>query len=153
MNRLYFIGIVCMGTAMFITSCDTTPKEVTTDMINMPGGSTDKDAIDLPEITFKSTEFDFGRVIEGDRVKHTFEFENTGDAPLVISTIEPSCGCTVAKDWPKEPIAPGEAGTIQIEFDSHDKVGNNKKNIAVMTNTSPARTYLYIKGEVIGPQK
>jgi hypothetical protein len=145
--------VVMLYIGCLMIACDNTPKEVTTDMINMPGGSTDAANLNLPEISFEEIEFDFGRVIEGERVKHTYEFENTGDGPLIISAIEPSCGCTVAKDWPKEPIPPGETGIINIEFDTHDKVGNNNKNIAVMTNTSPSRTYLYIKGEVIGPQK
>ena len=48
-----------------------------------------------PVITFKETEFDFGDIKQGEKVEHTFEFTNTGEADLLIITARASCGCTV----------------------------------------------------------
>ena len=55
---------------------------------------------------FAEEEFNFGTIMQGDQVKHDFEFTNTGKEPLIIANAAGSCGCTVP-EWPKEPIAPG----------------------------------------------
>ena len=55
-----------------------------------------------------------------------FEFKNTGKAPLVISGASSSCGCTVPS-WPKDPIAPGATGKIEVKYDTN-RVGAIAKN-------------------------
>jgi len=40
-----------------------------------------------PSIHFEQTSFDFGRVIQGKRVTHVFEFRNTGDEVLTIQNL------------------------------------------------------------------
>jgi len=67
------------------------------------------DTVNVAKMTFKTTSYDFGTVKEGAEVKHTFVFENTGKAPLLISDARSTCGCTVPQ-WPKNPIPPGETG-------------------------------------------
>ena len=48
-----------------------------------------------PVITFEKTEHDFGKINEGDgRVSVVFSFKNEGMAPLVLSNVRASCGCT-----------------------------------------------------------
>jgi hypothetical protein len=98
-------------------------------------------------ITYEQTDFDFGSVKEGEKVKHTFKFKNTGSEPLVISNAKGSCGCTVPK-WPSEPIAPGATGQIDVEFDSKGKPGKQTKRVTVNANTVPAQTFLNITGNV-----
>ncbi|MGB0864187.1 MAG: DUF1573 domain-containing protein, partial [Saprospiraceae bacterium] len=71
-------------------------------------------------MAFTNEEFDFGTVNEGEKVKHTFKFKNTGKEPLIISNAKGSCGCTVPK-WPREPIAPGASGDVVVEFNSDKK--------------------------------
>src|SRR5687767_9220834 len=80
----------------------------------------------------------FGRIQEGQKVALSFRFKNTGDKPLVIESVKPACGCTVA-DYPKQPLKPGEEGEITGEFDSQGREGQQHKEITVTTNT-PART-------------
>ena len=98
-------------------------------------------------ITYEHTDFDFGKVKEGEKVKHTYKFKNTGSEPLIISSAKGSCGCTVPK-WPSEPIAPGGTGQIDVEFDSKGKPGKQTKRVTVTANTTPAQTFLNITGEV-----
>lgn len=105
-----------------------------------PAGPTTK-------ITFKYLEYDFGKVEEGKIVKHEYEFTNTGSEPLIISDAKASCGCTVPV-WPKEPIAPGEKGKIQVEFDSKNKPGPANKTVSIFSNTEPNQINLTIKGQV-----
>ena len=96
---------------------------------------------------FEQTDFDFGSVKEGEKVKHTYKFKNTGSEPLIISSAKGSCGCTVPK-WPSEPIAPGATGQIDVEFDSKGKPGKQTKRVTVNANTVPAQTFLNISGNV-----
>lgn len=76
----------------------------------------------------------FGNIIEGQKLALSFRFKNTGDKPLVIQSVQPACGCTVA-DYPKQPLKPGEEGEITGEFNSDGRVGQQHKEIAVTTNT------------------
>jgi len=98
-------------------------------------------------MAFEQTDFDFGTVKEGEKVRHTYKFKNTGKEPLVISSAKGSCGCTVPK-WPSEPIPPGGSGQIDVEFDSKGKPGKQTKRVTVTANTVPAQTFLNISGNV-----
>ena len=97
--------------------------------------------------SIESTEFDFGKVNEGDIVNHVFEFTNTGKSPLVIDKATASCGCTVP-DWPKHPIGVGETGEIKVRFDTKGKPNQQIKTISITANTEPTLTRLRIKGFV-----
>lgn len=103
-------------------------------------------------ITFNETEFNFGKVKSGEKVRHAYKFKNTGNEPLIISNAKGSCGCTVP-DWPKEPIGVGEEAEIMVVFDSKNKKGNQTKQVTITANTNPPQTIIYIKGEVIGEKK
>ncbi len=98
-------------------------------------------------MTFEETEFEFGTVAEGEKVSHTYVFENTGEEPLLISNAKGSCGCTVP-DWPREPIAPGAKGEVTVEFNSSGKPGDRNQKVTLTANTNPAQTFLALKGNV-----
>ncbi len=88
-----------------------------------------------PHIKFKNSSYDFGDIAQGDKVDYTFEFTNDGDAPVIISNVITSCGCT-ASSWPKEPIAPGQSSKIDVTFNSSGKIGHQNKVITIMSNAS-----------------
>lgn len=96
---------------------------------------------------------DFGNIILGQKLSVSFRFKNTGSKPLVIQSVHPACGCTVA-DYPKEPIAPGGEGEITGEFNSEGKEGQNHKEITVLTNTATHTHKLAFTVNVVGkPQQ
>jgi len=99
-------------------------------------------------LTFDETEFQFGKVDEGEVVSHTFSFKNTGSEPLIISNAKGSCGCTVPQ-WPREPIAVGEAGSITVEFNSKGKKGPRNQKVTITANTNPPQSFIALVGEVI----
>ncbi len=101
----------------------------------------------LPSFTFAETEHDFGTITAGDVVEHTFEFENTGDAPLIIQSATATCGCTVP-EWPREPIPVGETAKVTAKFNSKGKLNIQNKVITITANTWPKQTKLYIKAMV-----
>ncbi len=103
----------------------------------------------LTSIKFDKDEYDFGKIMDGEKVTHIFKFKNTGNEPLIISDAKASCGCTVP-DWPRDAIAPGKSGEIKVVYDSKGKgaVGgkNDSKRVTIKANTDPMETYLNIKG-------
>lgn len=116
------------------------------------GGSISTDTVENPtQITFDQDTYEFGDIIQGEKVSHDFSFTNTGKHDLVISAAHPSCGCTVA-DFPKEPIKPGESGVIKVVFNSAGKSNKQMKVIYVVANTVPSETKIYLKGNVVVPE-
>lgn len=140
------------------TATDATAQPAATDgsnvVVNTPTPNADAAQPAAPTgpttaMTFKETEFNFGKVKAGEKVQHEYTFTNTGKEPLVISNAKGSCGCTVP-EWPKEPIAPGASGKIKVEFDSKGKSGPQTKQVTITANTDPVQTIISIKGDVIG---
>ena len=108
------------------------------------------DAEGAPVFAFVKERHDFGQIQQGEKVSTVFEFTNTGDAPLIISNAKGSCGCTVP-EWPKEPIAPGEGGSIKVEFDSKGKSGVQTKTVNLTANTVPNTKVLTISANIQVP--
>lgn len=103
---------------------------------------------DAPEFSFEEVFHNFGDIQEGEVVTHIFSFENSGNAPLVITSAQGSCGCTVPV-WPREPIAPGERGTIEVTFNSKNRGGRQDKTVTLTANTVPNTKVLKITSNVI----
>lgn len=103
------------------------------------------------EFKFDKETHDFGKIPQGKPVEATFEFTNTGDEPLVISEVKPTCGCTIA-DFTKTPVLKGKTGTIKLTFNA--AVANAfSKAVTVMSNSKTPVKMLYIKGEVVTSSK
>jgi hypothetical protein len=134
-----------------ISSVTTTPATTNTATNPNNAATPPIPAGPLTSIAFDEEVFDYGDIMEGEKVTHVYNFTNTGEEPLIISNAKGSCGCTVP-DWPREPIAPGKKGEIKVVFDSKGKgkVGGNpqSKRVTITANTDPANTYLTIKGSV-----
>ena len=99
---------------------------------------------------FEETRHDFETIQEGEQVRHVFTFRNEGDAPLRLTSVQPSCGCTTPK-WTREAVAPSKTGTITAIFDSENRPGSFHKSIRVQTDGQPAETTLHIEGKVTYP--
>lgn len=102
-----------------------------------------------PQISFEQETIDYGKVEKGANGVREFVFTNTGKEPLIITNARGSCGCTVPS-WPKEPIAPGESGSIKVKYDTQ-RVGPINKSVTVSTNASVPTKVLRIKGQVVKP--
>ena len=100
-----------------------------------------------PAITFEESKYDFGSVAQGGVVDHTFKFKNTGTAPLVISNIGVSCGCTTP-EWTKEPVMPGKTGTIAAHFNTAGKMGMQNKVLTIESNAAAGSVTVSLVGEV-----
>ncbi len=98
----------------------------------------------IPSFEWATTEHDFGTINESDVVTHTYTFKNTGESPLIIEGVRPSCGCT-APSWTKTPIPVGGEGQIEVKFDSKGKPNAQNKTVTVTANTWPKQTVLRFK--------
>lgn len=99
-----------------------------------------------PEISFESEVHDFGTIEYGGNGTYDFKFTNTGKSPLIISNARGSCGCTVPK-WPKEPIAKGQSGVINVQYDTK-RPGPFTKTVTISSNAKSANKVITIKGTV-----
>jgi len=127
---------------------------ITTDIIQNPISDKDTtlDNSNLPVFKFQETSFDFGVLVEGEKVAHSFRYKNIGNSDLIITSVSTTCGCTVPS-FSKEPLKPGDEAELEVVFSSSGKHGMQHKTITILANTQPNRTYLEIMAEVITPDE
>ncbi|MGC1630916.1 MAG: DUF1573 domain-containing protein [Gelidibacter sp.] len=101
----------------------------------------------VAKIEFKTDVIDYGTIQKGADGVRVFEFTNTGTAPLIVSKVTSTCGCTVPKK-PERPILPGEKGQIEVKYDTQ-RVMPIRKTITVLSNADTPTVALKIKGEVV----
>ena len=114
------ISVFCLLSVLSFGSCQNKSKQST-------------DPQENTQIEFVQPAFNFGKITSGETVTHTYYFKNTGNHPLIIKSIQTSCGCTTA-DYPKEPIAPGKEGKLEIAFNSSGRYGKQYKEIRIFAN-------------------
>ena len=102
-------------------------------------------------IQFKAESFNYGTIEVNSDGNHVFEFTNTGQSPLIISQVQSSCGCTVAKK-PAEQIDPGKSEVIKVRYNT-SRVGAFRKTITVISNADNNKVVLQISGKVIPKPK
>lgn len=98
-------------------------------------------------ISFDKTTFDYGNVKAGSDGHRFFTVKNTGDKPLIISEVKPSCGCTTP-EWSKDPILPGKEAKIKVGYNTGIKGAFNKLIEVYSNDPANNRSVLYIKGNV-----
>lgn len=98
-------------------------------------------------LSFETESLDLGSIKQNQPATTAFTFKNTGDAPIVISKVKATCGCTVA-NFPEEAIMPGESAKIEVSYNAK-KVGKFTKAVTVISNASEPNLVLKIKGEVM----
>jgi hypothetical protein len=126
-------------------------KTSNADIVRMPVSAEQQgDQGTGPKLEFEKKEYDFGSVTEGVPVKFTYKFKNVGNAPLLITDIHTTCGCTVPT-WNKNPIPVGASDEIKVAFDTSDKLNQQSKKITVIANTYPSETELILKGYIKEP--
>jgi len=118
-----------------------------------PSGYAGADSASQAHLLFDSTTINMGQVSQGVLVERTYRFRNTGGTAVLIADVRGSCGCTVGKSWPRDPVPPGATGAIEVSFDSEGREGVQEKTISVVANTRPSTTVLVLRGEVIAPTK
>lgn len=102
-----------------------------------PAGKDAVAAINAPvqqtgKLVFPQTQYDMGKVREGEKVEVKFAVTNPTDKPIKITSIQTSCGCTSAKDNPTS-IGPGETTALKVVYDTANKEGRHARTVTVYT--------------------
>ena len=100
-----------------------------------------------PRFSSNKETHNFGQIEWKHPVSAQYVITNTGDQPLVLTEVDPSCACSVAQ-WTQTPIAPGDKGIITVEFDAK-ALGRFDKSVAIYSNAQPNLAYLHFTGEVV----
>ncbi|MFO8053632.1 MAG: DUF1573 domain-containing protein [Bacteroidales bacterium] len=98
-------------------------------------------------IEFDKKVHNYGTIHQNDDGTCEFKFVNTGNVPLRLTNVRSSCGCTVPK-WPRNPIAAGDSGRIEVRYNTR-RMGTINKHITVRSNAENNGVVLRIKGKVI----
>ena len=146
------IGLLLVASAFMFASCNNTTEKTESSVdsvkkVEVPA-VVEEPAKEPTKIKFTESEFDFGKINEGQKVEHVFKFTNAGDKTLFITDARASCGCTIP-EFTKDPVEPGKDGQIKVIYDSKNKEGKIEKTVTVTANTEPVTTDLKIKVEVI----
>lgn len=156
-SKLFLAAILF---AVFSISCNSNngnekeEEKISPDVVNNPATATSNESTDpnaVPVFTFEKENHEFGVIQQGEKVTYAFKFQNTGKAPLVISSASASCGCTVP-EYTKSPVEPGEEGFITVTFDSGGKSGMTSKTVTLIANTIPNTKVLTISADIQVPK-
>lgn len=157
MKKRFLNLVLAAATVVFVASCGNDANTngengVSSDAVenNATASGEAVDPEKAPTMVFEKEVHDFGDITEGEKVSYSFKFTNTGKTDLVISSAQASCGCTVP-NYSKDPIAPGDEGTIDVTFNSENRPGKVDKKITIMANTVPNTVVIKITGNVISP--
>jgi Protein of unknown function (DUF1573) len=134
----YFIAIITL--ALLAEACKTKKDPYVNDLGIQPGVIAQLDTLNYTSILFEDSVKDLGTVTTGDTVNIHFNFTNSGDKPLFISSVTPGCGCTIV-DYPKGLIAEGEKGVIAAKLNTGTLEGFFHKTIGIVTNTRNGRMH------------
>src|ERR1017187_1046218 len=101
-----------------------------------------------PALHFDNTHHDFGTIKEDDGpVTYRFKYLNTGTSNLILTKVQPACGCTTS-NWTKDSIAPGKEGYVDATYDVNHRPGAFNKSITIYSNTQEKISLLTFSGNV-----
>lgn len=141
MKRFFAIATVLIFSTSFLFAQST---------IDSNGDGVAEPAVEVNDgagVKFEVEKHNFGEIAQNQPRTYEFVFTNTGTEPLIIKNVRTSCGCT-SKEWPKEPIMPGESNVIKATFNAA-RLGQFNKSITVSTNADKPIVMLYLKGVVV----
>jgi hypothetical protein len=102
------------------------------------------------EIWFEEYMHDYGTIQKDSDGTWTFTFKNLGQEAILINRVRSTCGCTVP-EWPREPIEPGDTGTITVRYNTAS-TGTFLKSVVVYSTAANSPVKLQIKGKVTDDQ-
>jgi hypothetical protein len=142
-SRLIVFAVVSLA------SC----QDISNDIKNKFNNSSNISSIDtvlynkVTEIYFQDTMLDIGTVKEGKEYELVYHYENKGTAPLMLFSVSPSCGCTIA-EFSRHPLAAGGKDSIIAKFDSKEKAGSYQKSVKVNCNSKEKVHTLFFRVDV-----
>lgn len=109
-----------------------------------------KSGVSQAKLQFDDTKKSFGFVKKGEVVVIDFTFQNTGITPLIINDAKTECSCTTI-DFPKQPVAPGQKGTIKVSFDTKSVYDRQDRTVEIVSNAAGSPQKIRFRGVVLKP--
>ena len=103
--------------------------------------------VEVGAFEFETEIIDYGTIEQNSDGNRSFVFKNIGDAPIIISEVKTSCGCTIPSK-PTKPIMPGETGEIEVKY-ATSRLGGFSKTLTVISDASESKKTIRIKGNVL----
>lgn len=96
--------------------------------LQVPGGPE-------PKVVVDHEQYNFGTMDVDAEAKHDFTFTNRGQAPLVLSAGDTSCGCTLSEiEGGRMEIAPGESNVVTVKWTANKGEGPFTQTATIETN-------------------
>jgi hypothetical protein len=150
MKRYLIITLLALAACNGANKPNGTENLLPTSLVNNPhtaGGVDTVAAAMKPTMDFKDTVHDFSTVHENESVSYDFEFTNNGKTPLIITSANGSCGCTVP-EFPHDAVQPGKSAIMKVTFNSTGKSGHQEKSVVIHANTVRNIHMLFIKADI-----
>ena len=132
MKPVKLITLLLAGTSLLSFSVPGAKKATTT---LMPAVN------NTTAVKWKTESVDLGEIPANKPVTIEFEFTNAGDAPVIVTNAQASCGCTIA-DYPKEPILAGKTAKITATYNAAAK-GIFTKTVTVYIQNEDPKTLTF----------
>ena len=142
--KFYFTFLIIV----LFNACTNSPRE-SNEVINNNSDKSSKEK--YADLQYIEDFFDFGSIVQGEVVSHTFRFRNAGTDVLIIKDLIPDCGCTKPKT-DKKALNPGEEGSVEVIFDSKGWHGSQYKSVTLRTNSLIREKAVTIKANVVNPK-
>lgn len=104
-------------------------------------------------LEFDKMVHNFGEIIhKSGPVSCTFTLKNTGSKPAVIYNVVSTCGCTDVK-WTREPVRPGQQGSISVTYSNDEGAYPFDKNLTVYLSDVKKPVILKVRGVSVAEKK
>lgn len=135
-----------------ISSDEKSPYKFINLLVNIIEGSgvgqNQKKYDSVPYMIFDHYNYDYGHLVRGKILYHTFLISNEGGLPLYITEIDPPKGIKVI-DRPTQPILSGEKAILRLKINTRGRVGVQHQSVLVhSTDPEAPLVILGIHGSV-----
>jgi hypothetical protein len=93
----------------------------------------------VAKIEFTEEIHNFGTLKQGEVVSFSFKFKNTGNGPLRLTKVDPTCSCLSVR-YQKEDVDVSGSSFIEVIFNSEGEWGNQIKSVDIETSTGQVKT-------------
>lgn len=149
-NMIIFIlivAVIILGSVLVFSNIQ---NNSSSNIQNSPSNTTQNNFGPQPRILVSEEEWDFGKVIQGEKPTHIFIVKNEGEGDLIIERLKESCAC-IEVSISNTRIRPGESAELKVSYDTTDYVGKDEKHLHIYSNdpqVPDARINLYVETEV-----
>ena len=144
-NRLTFVILLIVTGVVFLqTGCEeevAEPQQLSPEWFNRfpqpaewtTASAARRTSLKVARIAFEKIVHDFGTIGPETANLCEFKFKNTGDGVLKIEDVTKTCNCT-PYSLDKTEYAPGESGTLKVNYVTDTQLGPATKELMVLTN-------------------